>query len=267
MPSRTNYADVVSRVLLLLLVLLTAAGAQTREASPFSGDAREIDAGRASFRLRCSACHGIHAEGGRGPSLNRGEFNVGNSDKALYQVIAKGVPGSEMPAFGKRNTEESIWRIVSYLRSLTAAETVAVTGDSGRGEIVFWQKSGCGNCHRVGKRGGYFGPSLTRIGRSRSVNHLRESVVSPDADLPVGYYAVEIKTTDGGSIRGLGLGFDDFSSRLRDASGDIHSYFHEEVRSAERKFESLMPSGYAESLSESELDDLLAYLVSLREEK
>ena len=69
---------------------------------------------------------------------------------------------------------------------------------------------------------------------------------------------IEIKTTDGRSIRGLGLGFDDFSSRLRDASGDIHSYFHEEVRSAERKFESLMPSGYAESLSESELDDLLA---------
>lgn len=250
----------------LLLTLAATLHAQTADRSPYHDSPKDIDVGRASFRLRCSACHGIRAEGGRGPALNRGEFNAGDTDMDIYGVIAAGVPGTEMPAFGGRNTEDNIWRIVSYLRTFEPSGAETVGGDASNGEGVFWNAGGCGACHRVGRKGGNFGPPLGRIGRSRSVAHLRESILAPDQDLPPGYYLVEVVTAEGDTIRGIGLGYDDFSAQLRDSAGRLHSYFRDDVKSIKRDFASLMPGNYAETLSETQQRDLIAYMQSLRGE-
>ena len=244
--------------------LAVAAHGQELQSSPFHEDPTSIGVGKATFRLRCSACHGIHADGGRGPALNRGEFDAGDRDIDLYRVIARGVPGTEMPAFGQRSTEENIWRIVAFLRTFEAAEDEQVDGDPARGEEIFWNRAGCGGCHRVGQRGGVFGPALTRIGRSRSVAHLRESLLEPDADLPPGYYVVRVETADGHTVRGIGTGFDDFSAQLMEASGGFRSFLREEVASVEREFVSLMPGEYGRTLTEQEQSDVLAYMQSLR---
>lgn len=253
--------------LALALSLPAALQAQELDASPFHGDAASTDVGRAAFRLRCSACHGIRAEGGRGPALNRGEFNAGETDRDIYRVIAQGIPGTEMPAFGERNTEENIWRMVAYLRTFAPTGAEEVEGDAARGEDVFWNRGGCGACHRVGRRGGAFGPALTRIGRSRSLEHLRVSVLDPDRDLPPGYYLVEVLTREGRTIRGIGLGFDDFSAQLRDASGQFHSFLRGEAQAIERRYASLMPADYGERLTVGEQRDLLAFLHGLRGEE
>lgn len=251
----------------LLLTLAATLYAQTADRSPYHESPKDIDVGRASFRLRCSACHGIHAEGGQGPALNRGEFNAGDADMDIYRVIALGVRGTEMPAFGTRNTEDNIWRIVSYLRTFEPSGGEAVEGDASNGEQVFWNAGGCGACHRIGRKGGAFGPPLGRIGRSRSVAHLRESILAPDQDLPPGYYLVEVVTADGATVRGIGLGYDDFSAQLRDSAGRLHSYLRDDVRSIKRDFVSLMPGNYAETLSETQQRDLVAYMQSLRGEE
>lgn len=251
----------------LLLTLAATLYAQTADRSPYHESPKDIDVGRASFRLRCSACHGIHAEGGQGPALNRGEFNAGDTDMDIYRVIALGVRGTEMPAFGTRNTEDNIWRIVSYLRTFEPSGGEAVEGDASNGEQVFWNAGGCGACHRIGRKGGAFGPPLGRIGRSRSVAHLRESILAPDQDLPPGYYLVEVVTADGATVRGIGLGYDDFSAQLRDSAGRLHSYLRDDVRSIKREFASLMPGNYAETLSETQQRDLVAYMQSLRGEE
>ena len=255
------------RVLTLLVSLAVAAAGQELERSPFHGDEASIGVGKASFRLRCSACHGIHAEGGKGPPLNRGEFAAGNRDIDLYRVIARGVPGTEMPAYGARSTEENLWRIVAFLRTFEAVGDERVDGDAERGEAVFWGAGGCGGCHKVGRRGGSYGPDLTRIGRSRSAQHLREALLEPNKDLPAGYFVVKVVTRDGRTISGIGSGIDDFSAQLRDASGKLHSFLREEVASIEREFTSLMPSGYGESLSDQQQRDLLAYMQALRGEE
>ena len=249
---------------LLAPVLFAAAHGQELDRSPFHDDATSIGVGKAAFRLRCSACHGIHAEGGRAPALNRGEFEAGDADLDIYRVIAKGVPGTEMPAFGGRNTEENIWRIVAFLRTFEPSGDERVDGDPSRGEGIFWNRGGCGACHRVGRRGGAFGPALTRIGRSRSLAHLRESLLDPGKDLPRGYYVVRVVTREGAAVRGIGLGFDDFSAQLRDASGRFRSFLREEVEAIEREFVSLMPDSYGETLTENEQSDLLAYMQTLR---
>ncbi len=253
-------------IALLAALLVSAAHGQKFQSSPFHGDEASTGVGKASFRLRCSACHGIHAEGGRGPALDRGEFEAGDRDIDLYRVIENGVPGTEMPAFGARSTEENIWRMVAYLRTFQPEEGQSAGGDAAPGEDLFWNRAGCGGCHRVGSRGGNYGPALTRIGRSRSLAHLRESVLQPDADLPPGYYVVEVETKDGRSLRGIGQGFDDFSVQWTDAAGNFRSYYRNEVASVRREFLSVMPGTYGESLSEQDLADLLTYLQGLRGE-
>lgn len=240
---------------------------QQQQSSPFHGMPTEIGVGKASYRLRCSACHGIHAEGGRGPSLNRGEFSVGDTDLSVYRVIAEGVPGTEMPAFGGRNTEDNIWRIVAYLQSFAPSGGQDPGGDADRGADIFWNRAGCGGCHRVGNRGGVFGPALTRIGRSRSLEHLRESLLEPNSDFDPDYYVVRVVTDSGETIRGIGVGFDEFSAQLRDAAGNFRSFLRDEVQSMEREYVSLMPDSYGTSLAESEQVDVLAYMRSLRGEE
>lgn len=250
-----------------MLVSAPSLHGQDLKSSPYHGDPTSIDVGKASFRLRCSACHGIHAGGGRGPALNLGVFSAGDTDLALYRVIANGVPGTEMPPFGHRNTEDNIWRIVAYLRSFEPAAGGQPEGDAGRGETVFWNQGGCGGCHRIGKRGGLFGPALTRIGRARSAEYMRDALLDPQKDLPPGYYVVNIVTADGRTLRGIGLGYDDFSAQLIDSAGEIHSYLREDAKSIEREFTSLMPDTYGQMLTEDQQTDLLAYMQGLRGEE
>ena len=198
--------------------------------------------------------------------MNQGEFAAGDTDLAIYRVIANGVPGTEMPPFGRRSTEESIWRIVAYLRAFEASDSGTLEGNAARGETVFWNQGGCGGCHRVGQRGGLFGPALTRIGRSRSAEYLKAALLDPQEDLPPEYFVVKIVTADGRTIRGIGLGYDDFSAQVIDSSGKIHSYLREDVKSIEREFTSLMPDTYGESLTDEQQKDLLAYMQGLRGE-
>ncbi len=266
-PEPPNLPRVRWWILPLLALLAGDVSGQELEVSPFHGDEPSIGVGKATFRMRCSSCHGIHAAGGRGPALNRGEFAAGDTDLDIYRVISRGVPGSEMPAYGPRSTEENIWRIVAFLRTFEAVPGETVDGDPRRGEVLFWDKVGCGGCHKVGRRGGTFGPALTRIGRSRSVQYLRDSLLDPGRDLPPGYFVVRVVTRDGRTVAGIGLAIDDFSAQFRDAAGQLHSFMREDVVSVEREFASLMPSGYGESLSPEQQGDLLAYMQSLRGEE
>ena len=232
--------------------------------NPFAGDAQAIELGRVQFRMSCAGCHGLHATGGRnGPDLTRGTFAVGDTDTDLFRVVSDGVPGSEMPAFGGRLEDEQRWRLVSYVRSLTPHDTAPIAGDAAAGEKLFWEKGNCGQCHRVGERGSGLGPSLTRAGRQRSVTYLRESVVSPDAQITPGFDTITVVTRDGKKISGLNKGLDNFSARLIDLSGHYYSFQKEDVTSIQREDRSLMPAAYKGILSAKELDDLVAYMASL----
>ena len=67
--------------------------------------------------MNCDGCHGGGAVGNIGPSLSDGRWRYGGSDGAVYHSIFYGRPRG-MPAFGGHLPAESIWQIVSYLRSL-----------------------------------------------------------------------------------------------------------------------------------------------------
>jgi len=159
--------------------------------------------------------------------------------------------------------DENIWRVISYLRSTTRRDAEKATGNAASGEKLFWGKGGCGACHRVGARGGRMGPDLTRVGRSRSLQYLRESVISPNADLTPGYNTITVVTRDGKKIVGVQRGFDNFSAQLMDAQENYHSFLKSDVTSVKREFRSLMPDGYGKMFAKAELEDLVAYLSRL----
>jgi putative heme-binding domain-containing protein len=247
----------------LTAVLIIAAACRAQGTNPLAGDPQAAETGRWTFRILCAPCHGIHAEGGRGPDLTRGTHSVGDLDQDLYSAIARGIPGSEMPAYGERLDSDGVWRLVSYVRSVARHDTETIQGDATEGEKEFWGKGACGECHRVGGKGSGIGPDLTRVGRQRSLKYLRSSVVNPDSDITPGYGTVKVVQKDGKAISGVERSLDNFSVQLIDLSGKYHSFVREDVTSITREQRSLMPS-YEKVLTPSEMDDLLAYLVSLR---
>jgi len=216
------------------------------------------------FRIFCAPCHGVHAEGGRGPDLRLGVYAAGDLDRDLFRVISRGVAGSEMPAYSGRVEDESIWRLVSYIRSIASHDNAPVTGNPSAGETIFWTKSDCAQCHRIGTKGSSIGPDLSQVGRRRSLAYLRASILTPDSDLTHGFSTIRVVTRDGKTIVGVEKNFDNFSFQVVDLSGNYYSFLLEDVASVTRESRSLMPSTYGKSLSESEMNDLLAYLISLR---
>jgi len=182
----------------------------------------------------------------------------------LFRVIAQGIPGTEMPEFSARFEDNEVWKLVTYIRSIACRDTTSVTGDATSGAKLFWGKGGCGQCHRVGSEGGRLGPDLTRAGRQRSFAYLRESVLNPNDDLTPGYNTITVVTRDGKKLVGVQKGFDNFTVQLMDAKENFYSFERSEVISAKREYHSLMPGTYGRLFSETELNDLLAYLVSLR---
>jgi putative heme-binding domain-containing protein len=252
------------RVFFCTILASVVGGAQVPRQNPLAGDPTAAEQGRQMFRRSCALCHGIKGEGGRGPDLTIGNYSAGNSEAALYSLVSGGVAGTEMPGFlGVYNADE-IWYLVSYLRSISGSGTGRPTGNRDAGEQLFWVKGQCGQCHIVAGRGKRMGPDLSEAGRHRSAKYLRESVVMPGADLTPGYFTVTIVTKDGKKITGVQRAYDDFSVQLMDAAENYHSFQKDAVTSIQREYRSLMPDTYGKLFSESELDDLVAYLASLR---
>ncbi len=75
------------------------------------------------FTDACGGCHGPNREGGTGPALVPGRLT---SDDAFYfDVIAKGRPGTVMPAWSQLGlSDEEIWGLVGYIRTEPDADAV-----------------------------------------------------------------------------------------------------------------------------------------------
>src|SRR5438105_983599 len=169
--------------------------------NPYTSEA-DVELGRRLYTGRCGHCHGQNGEGGRGAVLNTGEFRHGGADRELFAVIRNGIPNTEMP--GAFNLPEiEIWRMVAFLQQVgrKAAADVA-KGDAAAGAAIY-RASGCGQCHTIHGDGGFLGPDLTGIGAKRSLRHLRESIVSPNADLPLDHRTVVVVTSSGSTVRGI----------------------------------------------------------------
>ena len=139
----------------------------------------------------------------------------------------------------------------------------AMAADAGAGEVIFKGKGGCLRCHSVDNHGGSVGPDLSEIGVMRAPQSLRLAITNPDAEIYREYFTVVIETKDGKRLEGIALNEDDISIQLRDVNGTPRSFLKTDLKQVRREERSLMPS-YAKTLSSSDIDDVVAYLRTLR---
>jgi cytochrome c oxidase cbb3-type subunit 3 len=222
-----------------------------------------IGSSGALFRKYCAACHGLSGNGGRGPDLVSGRWTHGSADADLARVIAHGVPGSDMPAFGERLNESDIAKLIAHIRSLSSGGgQLRVTGDPERGSAIYWGKAACNGCHMVNGQGGALGPDLSAIGSQRSPASLKESIVSPSANIVSGYQGVRASWA-GHTVTGARKNEDNFTIQIFDGER-YHSLDKAKLDHFELLADSLMPRS---SLSPQEVDDLVAYLDTLRRKR
>jgi len=238
------------------------AQAPTQPAPPQLLTPEDLAAGERMYRTQCASCHGARGEGGRGATLARPRLLHAPDDQAMFNVIANGIPDTEMP--GHWFTDREILQLVAFVRTLGRLTPQKATGNVANGEKLYAGKGGCAACHTVGGRGGAIGPDLSDIGASRSLSYLRESLINPEAAVPDGFLEVQLMTRNGRRIMGVRLSEDTFSIQIRDLSGDFRSFFKTELAELNKQpGKSPMPS-YTRVFTQSELDDVVSYLDSLR---
>ena len=265
--SRVNPASPVSpfiRVIaygalaLFVAAWLSSTAEAIQQAARDQADA--IQVGTRLYGQRCADCHGADAAGFTGPNLT-GLWVSGQSDDQIFRTIRFGRPGSIMPPSTAPDAE--LRAIVAYLKSIgTVPADFTANGDVDHGEELF--RSTCTQCHRVGQDGGRLGPDLSLIAQTRSRAELRRAIREPSASIAAAYRPLTLVTQDGEQIRGVRKGEDAFSVQIVDTNERLQGYRKADLEEVVREDESLMPVFGVNRLSDSELDDLLKFLGTLR---
>lgn len=250
-----------------LAVLLAASAVLADEPLKLPDSPEDLARGKSLYLGGCTYCHGPTGDGGKGANLARRDLTRAKTDADLVAIIQTGIPGSEMPG-AHHMTPNEIRQTAAFVRSLGRVETGPVPGDPARGQALYG-KLGCANCHTVEDngtfRGGFTGPDLSRIGSMRSPKYLRESIISPAAAIPEQYTPVEVVLKDGRRVSGRRLHEDTFSIQVRDLGGQNHSFLKSQVRDIVKDRKKSPMPGFRDKLQAADLDDLVAYLVSLKE--
>ena len=131
----------------------------------------------------------------------------------------------------------------------------------------------------VNGRGGRLGPDLSRVGSARSVAYLVESIREPDKELSLGmvdpnnhygipleYETVTAILLDGHRVTGVAMNEDAFSLQLLGRDQELHLFLKKDLKDVIHERRSLMPAYTEGMLSKERLQDLIAYLTSLRGE-
>lgn len=242
------------------LVLVAAMAAEPEETRNPRTSPADVAAGGKTFRSHCSPCHGLNGEGGRGPNLATGSFFHGSSDLELLNNISDGIPGTEMP--GLFYSSDRVWQIVAYIRSLNAANQSKPGASAAKGAELLRDKA-CLQCHRISGQGGRLGPDLSEIGKSRSVQHLRQALLDPNADVRQRYWVVSYTDASGTRVEGFLMNEDTYSVQFIDMSGRLQSLAKAGLKDYRVEKISKMPS-FKDSLTNEEVEHMVAYLASLR---
>ena len=249
-----------------------AAGQEAQTAQPSSSSASvDLDQGKRLFQENCAQCHGVDASGGDGPDLHGVPAALG--DDAVQGIIRRGIAGTAMPGSSTLSDKEAK-TIVVYLRSLGGTgDSAKPVGDPAKGEALY-KSSGCSGCHMIAGQGGSIGPELSRIGAMRGASNLKARLLNPGQDLPqVGdgpfgnrwtqYLMFRAVDKDGSVVEGVRVGEDSFTIVLKDATGRFHGFWKPDLRSLEKEpGKSFMPS-FKDTLTATQMDDLVAYLMTL----
>ncbi len=250
---------------------ITASPRAAQDAPIANPSPAEVEQGKQIFETRCSTCHGLDGGGAMGPNIQAIPMRIGAP--AVANVIKNGMSGG-MPAFAGQVDAAQIDQIIAYLMTLTHKDTGTVTGDAAKGKQVY-DASGCANCHIISGEGSGAGPELTKVGQLRGAGYLKTALLYPGSDLPqarvfletgglLDYMFVHVVTRTGQTFNGTRVVEDSFRIVVKDVNGKFHSFQKGDLRVFEKQpGKSVMPS-FKDKLPAAQVDDLVAYLASLK---
>ncbi|MEX0763189.1 MAG: copper resistance protein CopC [Dehalococcoidia bacterium] len=110
---------------LVLNVQVLRVGLAEDRFNPFPPTPDSLEQGGAVYATHCASCHGM---GGRGDGPAGAELDPPPADLVvhvplhpdgeLFTIIQEGVPGTAMPAFEGTLSDDEIWHLINYLRTL-----------------------------------------------------------------------------------------------------------------------------------------------------
>lgn len=252
-----------------LLLVHPGPPVQAEDAGNLYNTAVDIRMGERYFERQCSRCHGFDAKGNDetgAPDLT-GRLNRASSHAGIFNVIREGVPGTAMLPVDPDVPDPTVWQLVAYIDSLRYdPSSVELAGDADAGRRLYNGKGDCASCHMIDGEGGRMGPNLSRIGENQTPDDLMNALVEPDDEVDPRWWRLRVTGSDGETREGFRMNEDSFSLRIMDSEEQLWSFDKKAIESFERIEASTMPS-YAGRMSEDELDDLVAYLFSLRREE
>ena len=100
--------------------------------NPHEGDANAIATGAKLFvAYNCIDCHGADGSGAMGPSLADGRWHFGGQPAEVFESIYQGRPEG-MPAWGSLISQDQVWMLVTYVRSLQVNKNVTTENFGGK---------------------------------------------------------------------------------------------------------------------------------------
>ncbi|MEZ6067767.1 MAG: c-type cytochrome [Planctomycetaceae bacterium] len=147
-------------------------------------------------------------------------------------------------------------RIAELQQRLTAADLAQA--DRGAGRVLFQQS--CAKCHKLFGEGGTTAPDLTG-GQRSNLHYLLENIIDPSATISKNYQMYIVLLDDGRVLNGVIPTRTDRTITLQTPDEtlvlDVDSI--DELRETSL---SLMPEGQLDRLSDEQVRDLIAYLMS-----
>ena len=171
----------------------------------------------------CGACHGLgtrapnlltdHAgEGAIGARCGTREPGVGckayiyESMTQPQKYVVKGFDPI-MPDMRKQLPEDQIWAVVAFLEShggevdVTGSDIKSAAPAAGGGAapaagpalstttdpVAIINEKGCIGCHQLDGKGAPIGPPFDHIGKGKTTDYIRRSILTPNADTAKGY--------------------------------------------------------------------------------
>jgi len=217
--------------------------------------------GRKLFESTCAGCHGLDGRGGeKGPNIATRPEISNRSDDEILAILQHGVPGSGMPVFSRLG-DAKLQAVVRHLRTLQGMNSkMVIAGNVNQGRKVFFRESGCATCHMINGAGGFLGSDLSKYGAITSVAEMREQIMNHDQSPRA--RTIVVSTRDGRTLSGFARNEDNFSLQLQTLDGKFHFLDKSTVARVD-----YLPAAdavaAAKPLSESELDALVSYLVSI----
>jgi putative heme-binding domain-containing protein len=133
--------------------------------------------------------------------------------------------------------------------------------DARLGALVF--EKHCAVCHQIANKGAKIAPQLDGVG-SRGVDRLLEDILDPNRNVDQAFRATILTLTNGQIVSGLLLREEGQVLVMADAQGKEQRVPRDRVESRVVSQLSPMPANFAEQLNETDLYNLLAFLLQQR---